>query len=1447
MTLKIQKKSRASNAFRPVLKPGRPVSRLNSILLCWVPSTSRWCGALGAIGLVLVATQALSQGPMMPEPPAKPATAAPPGSAAPALRKTRDKPPVSTTFKRKKKAELPPPTAEQLEALKELQKEAEAYASDAKEYRGTLTRIIKHHYEEKRRRILTVLDREIATEVKGLKAARDEAIKRLEAFVAKYSKPNDHPENTPDAMFRLAALYEEKAREVVQEVSMRPGEIPPEPDLGRAIALYKTIIRTYPDYRELAGVYYYLGHALSDEGRLEESMQVWRSLVCHNHFRYPVPPDPEDATKDSIAALPQDHEKEWWWDWSSRHGEPQDVARRKSGDDGAPLDGAVADDETSYRNPYPDTCVDVPQKVVAGEKPRYIAEIWWRIGDHHFEEIDPQGGPYNLNRADTAYRQSMKITRPPVYGVAMYKLAWTFYKQQRYLTAVEQFVDLLEYTDAQEKLTGNPGADFRAEAYAYIAGSVTYIDFDGPAANDPYIARNDVFDLESDPVVIEEKMHVAIDRVQDPALIPQDRKWTVEIYKALAFEFKEYSQYRNLIDLNELILAKWPMHRDAPMVQFQIAETYEELSQQAQSPTERREFSRKALEARGKLVNYVATPGQIPPWVEANKEDPEAIRRAEQLVRGGLRRAAADHTNAGRRRIAEARAAADSSERTDAFEGALKEYRLAAKAWGGYLLQDENAQDAYESRYWLADAYTNTVVIQIQLGRDPDPAEVKLAKEIARDVRDSNEDDKYLQPAAMMVVRIPQQLVSLNYKRHEEGSGGFEKREELKTQGSGDDTKVVAAPPPQPIMEMTKAFDEYVARVPLEQEPNQEKPNHNRFAYLAGEVPFLYGDFKEAKRRLSPIYVQQCGKTEYGYLAWEKLLTMANLENDFANSEKLSRAAQQNSCAFTEDQKITETAMSTETIKTAFFKTAAAAYKKAGKMKDGPERKKQWRKAAQLYEAALKEAPDRKEAPEAAILGAQAYKEIGEYDKAITMYELFIKEYGNDKKLASVKNGDASKKIPPNPEEYQERVKFLKVAYDALAEANILFFSYRQAAVTYDKISTVPHFDAKDRRVAAYNAVSLFGKIGDRVKMNATKQRFFTAMSPTELEKAELEWVVAELDLKEWDATSPDKGANKASRQKAARSMDAYFRTFEKRNAASAFVVKAAYFASKTRRAARDPGAKRWCDNTIAAFDRYKSSGQAGTNESGQSLALGSEQADMAAECAYRAIDEELKKKFDYAAGFHRYKGVILDVRDDYKDDVEKKAKAYYDRLQHVIDKYLSRPWAVAARARQGSLYDSCRTGLYFANEPAVKMYTAKEDKVLKQLDDLCVNQGNDSACTKYDAFTAKRRTTWRQTKESDLASADLAMTRGYVEAIVWAKAWKVRVDAVDHAINRLAFMTPVIGDAKLRQYSDGVQDPATKTPFTYSEGMFLRMRRGLTTRVKNNPLPSPLPAIPTP
>jgi hypothetical protein len=325
----------------------------------------------------------------------------------------------------------------------------------------------------------------------------------------------------------------------------------------------------------------------------------------------------------------------------------------------------------------------------------------------------------------------MQFKKPPLYGVSMYKLAWTYFKQQRYETAVREFVSLLNYTDEQEKATGDPGTDFRAEAYPYIAGSLTYLDFAGPSPDDPFIARNDVLDTESNPMAAEQKMHVAVDRVQDPKLIPQDKKWSFEIYKALVQEFREVNQWHNAIEVSELILKKWPMNRDAPNVQNQIADIYEELTRLSrEGSAERDQNAARALEARTKLAAYVGNT----PWVDANRDDPEAIQAAERLVKGGLRRAAADHTNLARAYAGKAIETRDAAQQKIWLERSVSEY-LADVGWTGFLRQDENAPDAYETKFWIADARHGVVVVTVNLERSPTPAEIANARQAAIEVR----------------------------------------------------------------------------------------------------------------------------------------------------------------------------------------------------------------------------------------------------------------------------------------------------------------------------------------------------------------------------------------------------------------------------------------------------------------------------------------------------------------------------------------------------------------------------------------------------------------------------------------------------------------------------------------------------------------------------------------
>ena len=96
---------------------------------------------------------------------------------------------------------------------------------------------------------------------------RYDAIADFERFLARY--PN-HPDYTPDVIFRLAELHYEKSTDdynladqefqaYVQryELGLIP-ELPPEPekDFTTSITLFQQLIRDFPEYRQLDGAYY---------------------------------------------------------------------------------------------------------------------------------------------------------------------------------------------------------------------------------------------------------------------------------------------------------------------------------------------------------------------------------------------------------------------------------------------------------------------------------------------------------------------------------------------------------------------------------------------------------------------------------------------------------------------------------------------------------------------------------------------------------------------------------------------------------------------------------------------------------------------------------------------------------------------------------------------------------------------------------------------------------------------------------------------------------------------------------------------------------------------------------------------------------------------------------------------------------------------------------------
>jgi hypothetical protein len=294
--------------------------------------------------------------------------------------------------------------------------------------------------------------------------------------------------------------------------------------------------------------------------------------------------------------------------------------------------------------------------------------------------------------------------------------------------------------------------------------------------------------------------------------------------------------------------------------------------------------------------------------------------------------------------------------------------------------------------------------------------------------------------------------------------------------------------------------------------------------------------------------------------------------------------------------------------------------------------------------------------------------------------------------------------------------------------------------------------------------------------------------------------------------------------------MEAYYATNKNKDAAAQYVVQASYWVAKAHKAVKSGDTDGWWKSTIAAFEKWK---RLAPTENGKSKAMSSLESGMAAEAEYTMLDDQITADFDYDTGHHRYQGTTVKVVEQYRKDAIE-AKKWYDKLQHVTDAYLSPEWTVATVARQGSLYDSLRTGLYNTRPPQLKMFDSKQEAMLKRAE----NSDDPDLQSKADAIRVSVEQGWRTARDRELDAADSVMVDRYATGVVLARRYNVSQPAVTHAIRRLAFVSELIGEAKMKQYTASVKD------LNYTEGMFVKMRPGLVTAPPPQPMPVPLPVV---
>ena len=356
---------------------------------------------------------------------------------------------------------------------------------------------------------------------------------------------------------------------------------------------------------------------------------------------------------------------------------------------------------------------------------------------------------------------------------------------------------------------------------------------------------------------------------------------------------------------------------------------------------------------------------------------------------------------------------------------------------------------------------------------------------------------------------------------------------------------------------------------------------------------------------------------------------------------------------------------------------------------------------------------------------AYAYKQVGEYGKAIAMYDKFIAEYGSEERMSALQKGDPKAKVAPDPKRYEERLKFLNDAYDALGTTYYSFFNYGKAAETYERVAKNERFPAQKRKDGAKNAMTLYASMGQKDKMIAA-YRVYDTLKPTPDEKVSADYLVAAYEYHQWSPAGSDTGDNKQHRIAAQDSLGSFYNKNANNKAGGRYTLEAAYLTAKMRKTGGENPAT-WWKNTIASWERFKGTAPVGAD--GKSDAIKSPYVDYAAEADFTLVDEQIAAKYDDPAK-HTYTGSVADVLGTYDAKTGKLTKPgkyqtnandadKWDReLERIVKAYPSVEWVPTTLARRGTVWDALRTGLYNAVPPKIKYFTPQQEKLLKQLED---------------------------------------------------------------------------------------------------------------------------------
>lgn len=275
---------------------------------------------------------------------------------------------------------------------------------------------------------------------------------------------------------------------------------------------------------------------------------------------------------------------------------------------------------------------------------RFRADAWMAVGEYRFYERQDYAA------ALKAYDKVTRFPTSPLYGLALFKTAWCYWKLGNTDRAALRFKDVL---DLAKKAEGKSlkeqrrAAELQDQALEYLVELFT--EDDSKSADDAFKFLGQI----------------------------GGKAYSQRVLRRLADTVYDQTRYERAAEAYLLLLQLDPKHPEAPQFQERVVDSFQAMGNSTRATAEMRRLA----------TNY----GPKSAWAKANADRPKSVAAARASAEAFIR-------NSAKTLHAQAQKNEKDSKVVD-----KERYAQAAEAYGFYLEQFPDAKDAAELRYLRAD------------------------------------------------------------------------------------------------------------------------------------------------------------------------------------------------------------------------------------------------------------------------------------------------------------------------------------------------------------------------------------------------------------------------------------------------------------------------------------------------------------------------------------------------------------------------------------------------------------------------------------------------------------------------------------------------------------------------------------------------------------------------